>query len=309
MAVLLELQARGELRAEDLSERFEVSVRTIYRDLEALSESGVPLAATPGRGYRLMEGYFLPPLAFTATEAALLVMGGEFVRQRVDAELQRPAEDALRKLAGVLPQAQRAVVDQWRHQLLFPRLRTTDDPLLISLRTAIQDQRVVRMRYHAFRRVEPELREIEPFSLVYMSERWQVAAYCRLRQGPRMFRLDRIDDLAVQDEHFALAARHAAPAPTEDWKSTVPLARVRFDPAVERWVRERQLFSLVGEEVDGRGSVFVYAVRDEQALIGWLLSWGAGAEIVDPPALRARMHDEACRIAQRHTPVGHKRQE
>src|SRR4051794_186348 len=116
VAILLELQARGGLRAEDLAKRFEVSVRTIYRDLDALAEGGVPLVATPGKGYRLVEGYFLPPLAFTANEAALLVLGGEFVRRRIDADLQGPAGDALRKLSAVLPAERRAEVDRWRHE-------------------------------------------------------------------------------------------------------------------------------------------------------------------------------------------------
>src|SRR5919197_1090270 len=113
MAILLELQARGSVRAEDLAEHFEVSVRTMYRDLEAIAESGVPLMATPGKGYQLMDGYFLPPLAFTATEAALLVLGTEFIKERVDAELQRSADTALQKLETVLPPDKRSAVDRW----------------------------------------------------------------------------------------------------------------------------------------------------------------------------------------------------
>ena len=130
VGILLELQAHGGLRAEDLAARFEVSVRTIYRDLDGLAEGGVPLVATPGQGYRLLEGYFLPPLAFTATEAALLALGGEFVRQRVDPELQRPAEDALQKLTAVLPADRRAAVARWRAEMLFPRMGVGDDPRL-----------------------------------------------------------------------------------------------------------------------------------------------------------------------------------
>ena len=71
VGILLELQARGELRAGDLARTFEVSVRTIYRDVQALAETGVPVVATLGKGYRLMEGYFLPPLSFTGSEAVL----------------------------------------------------------------------------------------------------------------------------------------------------------------------------------------------------------------------------------------------
>jgi predicted DNA-binding transcriptional regulator YafY len=307
VAVLLELQARGqdELRAEDLARRFEVSVRTIYRDLEALSESGVPLLATPGKGYRLMEGYFLPPLAFTATEAALLVLGGEFVRQRVDAELRGPAEDALRKLAAILPEDRRQSVDRWRRELLFPRPGQRPDPGLARLRRAIQERRVVRLLYHAFRRAQPEAREVEPISLVYLGERWQLAGYCRLRRGPRLFRLDRIDQLEVLAERFPLDARHVVPAPSEgeDWRTSAPEARLRFDPAVERWARERQPFVFLREEVDADGSsVFVYAIREEQQLLPWLLSWGTGVEVLHPPWLRARLAAEAQRIARHHLP-------
>src|SRR3954471_22509384 len=92
VGILLELQARGSVRAEDLARRFEVSVRTVYRDLDALGETGVPLVATPGKGYQLMDGYFLPPLAFTAEEAALLVLGSEWLKERVDGSLKVVAE-------------------------------------------------------------------------------------------------------------------------------------------------------------------------------------------------------------------------
>ena len=83
-AIILELQARGQCRAEDLAAAFEVNKRTIYRDVQALSEMGVPVVAVPGQGYSLMEGYFLPPLRFTTDEATMLSLGSEFVAQHFD---------------------------------------------------------------------------------------------------------------------------------------------------------------------------------------------------------------------------------
>ncbi|MDT4944854.1 MAG: hypothetical protein QOH14_1587, partial [Pseudonocardiales bacterium] len=264
MAALLELQAHNLVRAEDLAQRLEVSVRTIYRDLAALSETGVPLVALPGKGYRLMEGYFLPPLSFTATEAALLVVGGEFVSGRVEPELRGAAEQALRKLSGVLPADRRAAVARWRNEMLFPTRDGAVDPRLAAVRTAIQDRRVVRLVYHAFRRAEPEQRDVEPISLVYFAATWQLAAYCRVRQGPRMFRLERIEHMEVLHETFALAERHAVPPPSDAWKSTAAEARVRFELDVLRWVRERQPYMFVREETPqtSRQPIFVYAVRD-----------------------------------------------
>lgn len=292
MAILLELQARGSLRAEDLARHFEVSVRTVYRDLEALSETGVPLVATPGQGYRLMDGYFLPPLAFTATEAALLMLGGEFIKQRVDPELKASAETALAKLAQVLPREKRAAVDQWRAEVLFPSGTAADDQRLAPLRRAIHERRVVRLDYHAFRKAESEVRDVEPVQLVFLGERWHVAGYCRLRKDVRVFRLDRINRVSVLGEQFSLAERHAMPTSFEDWKANAQEVRVRFHPAIERWVRERQPFTFLREEHDERGPVFVYGIRREDDLVRWLMAWGASAEVLAPTHLRARLAAE-----------------
>jgi predicted DNA-binding transcriptional regulator YafY len=298
MAILLDLQARGELRAADLAERFEVSVRTIYRDMEGLAEGGVPLVATPGKGYRLIDGYFLPPLSLTSAEAGVLVLGAEFVRDRVDPELGRAADEALRKLESIFPEEQRQRVEHWRRELLFPRTTRADQKLLGPIRAALEERRVLRIQYHAYRRPAPETRDVEPISLYFLAEAWHLAAFCRTRQAPRFFRLDRIDELTVLEERFIRSELHLAPARTEP--PLLAEARVRFDPAVVRWVRERQPYMFLREEAELDGPVFVYALRDAQALVSWLLGWGARAELLDPMQLRMQLADEARAIYLKH---------
>jgi predicted DNA-binding transcriptional regulator YafY len=304
MGILLELQARGELRAEDLASTFEVSVRTIYRDVEALCETGVPVVATPGKGYRLMEGYFLPRLTFTADEAALLILGGELVRDRVDPLLRPAAESALRTLAGVLPADRRAEMERRRQGMFFASIAgQANDRRQVLARRAIEERRVVRLLYHAFRRDEPDPRDVEPIRLVHFSDAWYLAGYCRLRQGVRLFRLDRIDRLAVLGERYTPSARHAVPDDYRREPLDFPEARVRFDDHVLRWVRERQPFTLLREEQDADGSVFVYAIRDEQEIVTWLMTWGGGVEVLEPAWLRARLAEEARAILARY--AGH----
>lgn len=302
MGILLDVQARGEVRAADLAERFEVSVRTIYRDMEGLAEGGVPLVAMPGKGYRLMEGYFLPPLSLTGAEAGVLVLGAEFVRERVDPDLGRAADEALRKLESILPAEQRQRVDHWRRELNFPRSRHVDQELLGPIRVALEERRVLRMLYHAYRRPEPESREVEPISLYFLAEAWHLAAYCRSRQAQRFFRLDRIDHLLVLDERFIQTERHLVPRRTEP--PMLAEARVRFDASVVRWARERQHYLFLREEADLSGPVFVYAVRNERALLGWLLGWGTLAELIDPPELRDLLADEARAVFEKYVPAG-----
>src|SRR5579871_3320902 len=101
-AILLQLQARGQQRAQDLAAGFEVSIRTIYRDMQALSEAGVPVVALPGQGYGLTEGYFLPPLMFTALEAGSLVLGAEYVAGAMGEPFRAAAESAQAKLSNAL---------------------------------------------------------------------------------------------------------------------------------------------------------------------------------------------------------------
>src|SRR6266567_5554514 len=104
LAIVLELQGKGRQRAEDLAATFETSKRTIYRDIQALGQAGVPLISLPGHGYSLMKGYFLPPLSFTTEEATMLLLGSDFMAQNFDAQYRAAAQSAGRKIAGVLPE-------------------------------------------------------------------------------------------------------------------------------------------------------------------------------------------------------------
>src|SRR5215475_1446884 len=81
LAIILELQGKGRQRAEDLAATFETSKRTIYRDIQALGEAGVPVVSIPGLGYSLMKGYFLPPLSFSTDEATMLILGSDLMAQ------------------------------------------------------------------------------------------------------------------------------------------------------------------------------------------------------------------------------------
>src|SRR5260370_6172782 len=91
LAIILELQGKGRQRAEDLAETFETSKRTIYRDIQALGEAGVPVVSIPGRGYSLMKGYFLPPLSFTTDEATMLLLCSHLSAPSFDAHYRAAA--------------------------------------------------------------------------------------------------------------------------------------------------------------------------------------------------------------------------
>src|SRR5579871_578998 len=235
-AILLQLQARGQQRAQDLAAGFEVSIRTIYRDMQALSEAGVPVIALPGQGYGLQEGYFLPPLMFTALEAGALSLGAEYVAQTLDAPFRAAAESAQAKLANALTAEGRRDLQQLQESMRF--IQPQHEPTharLRELREAILGRKVLRITYHAYGRPAAEDRDVEPYGLIHFGRSWQLLAYCRTRQAPRMFRLDRIDAVQLQGGRFEhardLNARTAGP-PRDGTPGAV---RVRADTSVVRW--------------------------------------------------------------------------
>jgi predicted DNA-binding transcriptional regulator YafY len=309
MAYLLLFQSRGMLRAQDFAQEFEISERTVYRDIQALGEVGVPIVAMPGEGYRLMEGYYLPPISFSADEARSLYLAiSMLVGLATPGRTQTAARSVLEKIRAVLPAATLRQVEALQailHFFALPGLSLNfDDKTFLTLQEAIHQRRVVHLRYHALYTNEVTERDVEPMALAFLDKAWILSGYCHLRQGVRAFRLDRIDRLAVRDEHFTPREVNLRAYSTTVEPFTVT---VRFDPTIVRWVREQQHYSWVEEQTSPTGSapeggetIMVYRPRSFEQIEGWLLSWGDKMEVLEPLALRERLATAAARILSRH---------
>src|SRR5262245_26600658 len=205
LAIVLELQARGRRRAEGLAATFEVGKRTIYRDIQALCEAGVPVISTPGQGYSLVEGYFLPPLRFTPDEALMLLLGGDVMAQSFDAEYAAAARSAGSKIIGVLPEAMREQVRSLQRSIRFipepSSLQGAEDGQLRQLRRAIVGQHTMRFQYHARSSQDGpsarSQREADPYGLVFLAGGWHVVAFDHMRRAMRSFRVSRMSQLIV----------------------------------------------------------------------------------------------------------------
>ncbi|HEU5103096.1 MAG TPA: YafY family protein [Roseiflexaceae bacterium] len=307
LAIVLELQARGKQRAEDLAATFEVGKRTIYRDIQALCGAGVPVVSTPGQGYTLLEGYFLPPLRFTPDEALILLLGGDVMADSFDAEYRAAAQSAGRKIAGALPEPLReevrALQDSVRYVGDGGRERPHEIALLRQLRRAILGRHGVRFSYHA-RHGQDEAgayttREADPYGLVFYLGAWHMTGFCHLRQDIRHFRVERMQQLAVlprtftRPPDFKLQQRDG-----EDERRLVVCAL--FDRSIADWVRESPSYFAVGEEQRDDGLLITLRVRHEREVLQWLLGWGARVRVLEPESLRALLADEAAKILRNH---------
>lgn len=307
LAIVLELQGKGRQRAEDLAETFETSKRTIYRDIQALCEAGVPLVSIPGRGYSLMEGYFLPPLSFSADEAIMLLLGSDFMAQNFDAQYRAAAESASRKIAGVLSEERRAQVQYLQSSLHFVasgrHAQPGEQAKLQQLRRAIIEGRTVRFHYQRRQRSDEEAieaaRDADPYGLAHITDAWYLAAYCHLRRGVRIFRLDRMDGLQLLDATFSRPADFTMRGirPQEPRGQVV---RALFDASVARWVLESPSYFMIAHEETAEGLLVTLRVRYEQDVLQWLLSWGRHVRVLEPASLQRLIAQEAEAVLRHH---------
>ena len=296
-AIILELQARGQTRAEDLAKTFEVNKRTIYRDVQALSEMGVPVVAVPGQGYSLMEGYFLPPLRFTTDEATMLSLGSEFVAQHFDAQYRAAALSATRKLEAVLPEPLRTDVRYLQDHIKFVserELTTEQAHILAQFRRALVERRMIRFEYHArYGDAARSLRQrtVNPYGMANVDTIWFLVAYDHARKDLRHFRLDRVEHVELLNKTFERPKHFQMGEDGESPREIV--VRVLFDVSVARWVREESYFFISKFEDTHAGLLATLHVRNEREVVQWLLGWGSHVRVLETDALRELLKSEA----------------
>lgn len=192
---------RFPVTAQRLADEHEVSVRTIYRDLQLLSELGAPVDGEPGFGYMLRPGFFLPPLMFSPEELEAITLGARWAEQLPDTKLASAATNALAKLTAATPPGVGARVDDIGLWASGPGGDPAHGPTLDLLRRAMREERAILLDY-ADRRDSPTQRTILPLQLAYLQDGQIVAAWCCLRRAFRHFRIDRILHAALTDQPY-----------------------------------------------------------------------------------------------------------
>jgi len=220
LALLELLRARPVSTATDLAATLEVSVRTVYRDIDALAATGVPVRGEAGVGYVLEAGYHLPPLNLTAEEAEALALGARVLATWSDEAVAGRAASALAKIRAVLPAAGQAGVDQdvlWAPKWVERHAPKVD---LIELKRAAQHRRVLVIDYEALSGARAT-RTVRPLSVNFFGPVWLLAAWCELADDFRCFRLDRITAMAPTGATFR----------DEDGKRLADFKRLRGEEA------------------------------------------------------------------------------
>lgn len=201
-AILTQLQTKRLLTATSLADRFNVSIRTIYRDIRALEHAGVPISMEEGKGYTLMEGYRVPPVMFTEAQANALITAEQLVLKNKDTSFIRDYSEAIDKIKAVLKYSVKEKANLLAERTRFAQNihRERNSNNLSDLQFALTHYSLVKIEY-TNEANKTTTRLVEPFALL-STENWLLVAYCRLRNEFRYFRLDRMTKMEILTEKF-----------------------------------------------------------------------------------------------------------
>jgi predicted DNA-binding transcriptional regulator YafY len=304
-AILIHLQSKRVIRAQEIADRFEISLRTVYRDIRSLEEAGVPIGAEAGVGY-FLENYHLPPVMFTNAEASALVFGAKLMEKMADASLQEPFTSALFKIKSVLKHSEKEHLTDLEPAIdvsIRPRPTPFSDTLLNRIQAAIVQQLVLTINYLSGYTDEITQRDVEPIGLWHYGVGWHLIGFCRLRQDYRDFRVDRIRQLSQANQTFSRQSRQSLQDYLDQLRQTENLqeAVVWFDKNMARFAQQdRYGFGFVSETEQNDRVQMRFLTQTLLGLGAWLLMFGKGITIESPDSLRELMKTRATEIYEHY---------
>ncbi len=295
-ATLLLLQARKHVPPSEVADHFEISIRTVYRDIQALCESGVPIVSERGKGYSIMEGYFLPPLLFTPKEASILWIGTEFVKDHTDASYKKEAESAFLKIESVLPEKTRSEIQELKKKISLryrePSFHQCKNAFIERIKEALLKGDVIRMSYFSSSSSELFERTVEPLGLIFSDGFWYFVAYCRVKKDIRSFRTDRIQSLTVLEEKFKnrqdFSIQNYIALDRSGQRRIgrgIPVKILLTQEAAKK-AKYQIPWLIIDEEKANDGNVVLTLHLEKFTwIVGWIISFGKEAKVLAAPQL------------------------
>ncbi|MBL7875895.1 MAG: YafY family transcriptional regulator [Cyclobacteriaceae bacterium] len=293
-AILIHLQTKRVVKAEEIADRFGMSLRTVYRDVKALMEAGVPIGSEAGKGYFIVDGFHLPPVMFTQDEANSMMLAGKLVEKIADKSVQTAFGSALYKIKSVLNEDEKDNLETLDSniQIHFRGRATTNDQFpdhfMTEIQRAVAKKQILKIDY-CNANGEVTQRMVEPAGIFFYSLAWHLIGWCQLRNGYRDFRSDRIKNLINTGEVF----KKRSDVSLKEYLQAMFVSNQALEPAVvvfDKAVLKYRPLSSTTTQTDLGDRVRAEFMMDSVDFIArWLLMFGKGAEIVSPDRLRERV--------------------
>lgn len=292
-AILIQLQSKRIVTAGEIAERFTISLRTVYRDIRALEEAGIPISGESGIGYSIIDGYRLPPVMFTRDEATAFLTAEKLIEKLADTSLDESYKSGLYKIKSVLRNTEKDYLEVIDNQIevldnpYLPKNAGPSVPLQVIIKS-IADKTLLSIDYFANHSQEHTKRNIEPVGVFYQQNKWHLIAYCHLRKDYRNFRIDRISGISLLNEHFqkqhlSLKSYLKEVAKSEALHTII----IKVNKNILKHFGEQKYYNGFVSQKDLKGAVeMTFLTPSLEGFSRWYMMFGDHAEIISPVTLK-----------------------
>ncbi len=310
-AILIQLQGKKIVKAQEVADRFDISLRTVYRDVKALMEAGVPIGAEAGTGYYIVEGYHLPPVMFNRNEAAALLTGEKLMEKHSDQSNHQQFSNAMQKIRAVLRGSDKDFLESLDENIAVLRDTRANDQqfpnrFLSDIQEGLANQKVLSVEYYSFYNDSTSRREIEPIGIFHMNSSWHLIGWCRLRGDYRDFRADRIKSLQLTGQGFDKSKRITLQEYiTKEFEADPDqpsLIQIRISHEIARWLGQQKYhYGFVQERTETDYVEMDFLYHSLHYFSRWLLMLGKHASIVAPEDLKVIIRQQISELNGHHS--------
>lgn len=298
-AIVTQLQSKRLTKADEIAKRFSISLRTVYRDMRALEEAGIPIIGEAGQGYSLVEGYRLPPVMFTQEEAQAFLVAEKIFEKVTDKGSSEHFHSAMLKIKAVLKTTEKDRLDQLSPQVEVIRMKNRlqvdeNGGFIQSILNSLSNKKLIEIHYTTFEEEKTSSRIIEPVGVYYAFEQWYLIAWCRLRKDYRTFRIDRIQELKIKEETYQTDAHPTLKEYLKKVRSEENLTQIEIlvPFSTEKYLRKQKYNQgFVTEKKVEIGIEMTFMTSSVEGFVRWILMMGDKIKLLSPPEAKDRMKE------------------
>jgi len=306
-AILTHIQSKKIVKAQEIADRFEISIRTVYRDIRALEEGGVPIGAEAGVGYFLDENYSLPPVMFTSEEASAILMASKLIPHMSDKKVDKAFQEALFKIKSVLKGDDKEMLEKLESSVKvysgLTEMPKPDSIFLQDIQKALVGSKLIEIDYFAHYSQSNSSRIIEPIGLIFYALNWHLIAFCRLRNDYRDFRLDRIKSIKELDENYdrKLDEEFEIYLKKEQENNDYYEITLEVSKKLGHWIHESKYwYGFIDEKEISDKIQMKFLNPDLNGFARWVITMIDKVDIIEPSELRNILDDMVLKLCVKY---------